>query len=363
MKRKRVLIVDDEEDLTWSISKHLSKDKDKYELTAVNDAKTALEVLSQVPVDLVVSDIRMPEISGLDLLLEIRRKYPSTKVIIMTAYGSSEVQQEANERGCFKYLEKPFEIQELRQMILDGVEDKKGFEGRISDLQLSDLIQMNCLGRLTNALHVQKEYQKGVIYFEDGNIVHSSVNNTEGEDAFFEILSWEGGSFSVDKGVKPPKETIFKGWQSLLLEGLRRLDELRNPKAQEIALESQKSQNRLSFILSDFVNTKGVVLAAIFDVEGFSLASKITEKYKAKYKISAIYPVISKLQKQVDNVGIEISMNDTKEIIVEFEEGFLKLNRIPGKKEFFIVIADSSSNLGLLRMESKKYLKMLSEEL
>ena len=101
MDFKRVLIVDDEEDLTWSISKHLAKDKDKYELLAVNSAKEALKVLNKVPAELVISDIRMPEMSGLDLLLEIRQNYPSTKVIIMTAYGSHEVQQQANECGCF----------------------------------------------------------------------------------------------------------------------------------------------------------------------------------------------------------------------------------------------------------------------
>ena len=72
-RRKRVLVVDDEEDLTWSISKHLSKDVEKYELICVNSGVKALEVLSQLPVDLVISDIRMPEISGLELLTKTQK--------------------------------------------------------------------------------------------------------------------------------------------------------------------------------------------------------------------------------------------------------------------------------------------------
>jgi DNA-binding NtrC family response regulator len=168
---KRVLVVDDEDDLTWSISKHLAKDRDRYDLICVNSGKKALEVLSQLPVKLVISDIRMPEISGLELLSRIRESYPATKVIIMTAYGSSEVHEEANARGCFKYIEKPFEITDLRQLILEAIEEKRGFMGTISDFQLSDLIQMNCLGRMTTALFIVGDDYRGTIYIPGKGVI------------------------------------------------------------------------------------------------------------------------------------------------------------------------------------------------
>ncbi len=362
MKKKRVLVVDDEEDLTWSISKHLIKDKDKYELMTVNSAKAAMEVLTQLPVDLVITDIRMPEVSGLDLLLQIRQEYPATKVIIMTAYGSSEVQDEANKRGCFKYIEKPFEIQELRQLILDGVEEKKGFAGQISDLQLSDLIQMNCLGRMTTALHVQIDEYNGIIYFQDGHIIHTVVNDKEGEEAFYDIMTWQGGKFSVEKGAKADKVSIHKGWQSLMLEGMRRADEIENP-SHEAEKEHKKKQSRLTEILMDFLKTKGVILASVFDSEGFPLTSQVAEDFKEKYQISDIVPTISKLEKQVEKIGEEIGMTDATETTIEFNSGILKLNRIPERKEFFVVIADDKTNLGLLRMETKKYIKRIAMEL
>ncbi len=363
MKEKRVLVVDDEEDLTWSISRHLAKDKDKYELITVNNALAALDILSQVPVNVVVSDIRMPEISGLDLLLEIRKNYPDTKVIIMTAYGSSEVQQEANARGCFKYIEKPFEIQELRQMILDGVEDKKGFEGRISDMHLSDLIQMHCLGRLTNALHVQKDQYIGVIYFENGDIIHAVVDNKEGEEAFYEILSWEGGSFSVQRGAKAPKETILKGWQTLLLEGLRRLDESRSPQVQEFEEENQKKQQRMRSVLERLSDVKGFILCAVFDSEGFPLNSVISEAYKQNIKLSEIAPSIAKLHKQVEFTAVDLNMDESKEMILLLKEGFCVISNLPEKRAYLLFLADQTSNLALLRMRIKSELKDLIEAL
>jgi CheY-like chemotaxis protein/predicted regulator of Ras-like GTPase activity (Roadblock/LC7/MglB family) len=354
--------VDDEEDLTWSISKHLSKDKDKYGLITVNSAPEALEVLSQLPIELVISDVRMPEMSGLDLLLQIKENYPVTKVIIMTAYGSSEVQQEANRRGCLRYIEKPFEIQELRQLILDTVEEKKGFDGRLSDFQLSDLIQMNCLGRLTNAIFVENDDDRGIIYFEDGNIVHTEVDRLKGEAAFYEILSWQGGNFSIKKGLKAPEETIIKGWQSLLLEGLRRADEQRNPAVQE-EMKIKAKQSRIRSFLEKISVVKGVLFLAIIDREGFSLSSLVTEDFKDKIDVSALSPVVSALIKQIETVVEEVEMEKVKEVTIELTQGILKLNRIHEREEYLVTLADQRSNLSLLRMETKKHLKSLATEL
>lgn len=361
MDSKRVVIVDDEEDLTWSISKHLAKDKDKYELLAVNSAREALKFLAKFPVDLVISDIRMPEMSGFDLLMEIRQSFPSTKVIIMTAYGSHEIQQQANERGCFKYIEKPFEIQELRQLILNVVEEKKGFDGRISDLNLSDLIQMNCLGRLTNALHVKKDVHVGVIYFEDGHITHAALDNLIGEEAFYQILSWEGGSFSIEKGVKSPQESISRGWQTLLLEALNRADESRLSGMQPFGMETEKKQLKLAKILSDFILKKGIILAAILDAEGFPLASIVAEDYRSTYQINDVIPIISAFRNQMKEFAAKIKMHETQAVTMEFEKGYLYLNFMEDKGAYFVALADVDIQLGLLHMEIKKTIKAISE--
>jgi CheY-like chemotaxis protein len=223
---KRVLIVDDEEILTWIMSKTLSKDYKKYEVLIANDGEKALEIMETVHVDLVITDIRMPGLSGLDLLEEIREKYPQAKVIIMTAYGNHEVQREANERGCLHYIEKPFKIEDLRNLILEAVSSsKKGFVGQVSDLQLTDIIQLSCLSKMKTALTVSKEDQKGVIYFEDGEIRHAECDEYTGQEALFMILGWEGGDFNTMSGTEPKEKTIDAPWQELLIEAMKRKDE------------------------------------------------------------------------------------------------------------------------------------------
>ena len=222
---KKVLIVDDEETLTWSMAKSLSKDKDKYEVMIANNGREALGLLKKSQIDLVISDIRMPDINGLDLLVRIKMEHPQTKVIIMTAYGSSDVQKEANRRGSLFYIEKPFEINDIRKIIVDLIGKKKGFQGKVFDVQLTDIIQMNCLGRLTTALVITRNGEKGVIYFNEGEIIHAECGEKKGSDAFYRILTWDEGEFISNIGFIPPVQTIFQSWEHLLVEAMRRTDD------------------------------------------------------------------------------------------------------------------------------------------
>jgi DNA-binding response OmpR family regulator len=207
------------------MAKSLSKDRDKYEVMIANNGREALGLLKKDKIDLVISDIRMPDINGLDLLVRIKMEHPQTKVIIMTAYGSSDVQKEANRRGSLFYIEKPFEINDIRKIIIDLIGKKKGFQGKVFDVQLTDIIQMNCLGRLTTALVITRNVEKGVIYFNEGEIIHAECGEKKGSDAFYRILSWDEGEFISNIGFIPPVQTIFQSWEHLLVEAMRRTDD------------------------------------------------------------------------------------------------------------------------------------------
>lgn len=222
---KKILIVDDEETLTWSMAKSLSKDKDKYEVLIANNGREALNLLEKNKIDLVISDIRMPDINGLDLLVKIRKEYPETKVIIMTAYGSSDVQKEANRRGSLYYVEKPFEISDIRKIVLNLIGKKKGFKGKVYGLQLTDIIQMNCLSRLTTTLIITRDGERGVIYLNEGEIIHAECGDQKGTDAFYKILSWQEGEFVSNIGSPSPVQTIYQNWEHLLVEAMRRNDD------------------------------------------------------------------------------------------------------------------------------------------
>jgi DNA-binding response OmpR family regulator len=222
---KKVLIVDDEETLTWGMAKSLSKEKDQYEVLIANNGREAINLLNENEIDLVISDIRMPDINGLDLLVNIKKEHPQTKVIIMTAYGSSDVQKEANRRGSLYYIEKPFEISDIRKIIIDLIGKKKGFRGKVFGLQLTDIIQMNCLSRLTTSLSITRNGERGVIFLNEGEIIHAECGDQKGTNAFYKILSWQEGEFVSNIGGAPQIQTIYQNWEHLLVEAMRRNDE------------------------------------------------------------------------------------------------------------------------------------------
>jgi DNA-binding NtrC family response regulator len=118
---KRILIVDDEENARLGLSKLLSQEG--YDVDLAANGTEALEILRRQRVNLVISDINMPDMNGIMFLREISRHFPSTNVIMITAYGGVESYLEAMNLGAFEYLHKPLRIAELRSIM------KKVFNG------------------------------------------------------------------------------------------------------------------------------------------------------------------------------------------------------------------------------------------
>lgn len=353
--RKKVLIVDDEEDLTWTLNKKFSKDSNKFELFIASNGREALEILSQIPIDVVVTDIRMPEVNGLDLLIEIKKNYRTIKVIIMTAYGSPEIRSQAVKNGCLFYVEKPFEINELRSLILEAIEDKKGFAGTVSDFQLSDIVQLNCLGHLTSALYIRHDSEEGIIYFKDGNIVHTEIGGLEGENAFYHIISWKGGEFSVKRSTNPPKETIFKSWQNLLLEGLKRADEASDLVENQRENEKQHRTIMMKNELSKLLHLNGVLGVFLFNRGGFPVTSVVEQK-SLEEDTENLGNGFDELFTSIEKFGESIKAKAVQVFMIEYGNYQIFINTIKGKSEFVATITDGKTNQGLLRLELRKVL-------
>jgi len=107
-----VLIVEDE-DATRSLCRDVVVDAGLHVRTAAT-TEEALDILEQQPIDIVITDIRVPQIGGIELLKHIRELYPQTAVIVLTQYGTIESAVEATRMGAADYVTKPFHIPELR---------------------------------------------------------------------------------------------------------------------------------------------------------------------------------------------------------------------------------------------------------
>lgn len=115
-----ILVVDDERGLCAGIQEALKREG--YAVDAVNDGPTALKLISERLYNLVVTDMKMPEMSGLQLLKEAKQKSRDTQFILMTAYGTVESAVEAMKEGAYDYLAKPLDMQRLRALVLKALE-------------------------------------------------------------------------------------------------------------------------------------------------------------------------------------------------------------------------------------------------
>jgi two-component system response regulator AtoC len=107
----RILIVDDDDSLRESLELVLAAES--YDVVVAEDGETALRLIEETPIDIVLSDLRMPGVDGLELIPLLRRRLPDATIILMSAYGTEDLAIEAMKRGAYDYIAKPFQPSEV----------------------------------------------------------------------------------------------------------------------------------------------------------------------------------------------------------------------------------------------------------
>jgi hypothetical protein len=176
--------------------------------------------------DLVVADLNLAELNGLSLLGELRDFDPQAKVILTTTLADKELITRAFRMGALDVLEKPLDFEFLTNKIRELVNrEDRALEGTLRLMSLASIVQINCEERNQAQLILNHQGQTGSIYFQDGEMIHAEVNEKTGEEAVYELLSWENGAFQLRMGAQPSLHTITAPWSGIILEGMRRIDE------------------------------------------------------------------------------------------------------------------------------------------
>lgn len=115
MDKKKVLIVDDQNGIRVLLMEVFSNEG--YETFQAGNGKLALEIVRRESPDLVLLDMKIPGMDGLDILKHIKQIDASIKVIMMTAYGELDMIKEATDLGALTHFTKPFDIDDLRQAV------------------------------------------------------------------------------------------------------------------------------------------------------------------------------------------------------------------------------------------------------
>ncbi len=128
----RALIVDDEEEYLETLLKRLNKRN--IDACGVNSGNEALAMLNEKPVDVVVLDVRMPGMDGIETLRAIKKNHPLVEVILLTGHACMEAAVEGMEMGAFDYLMKPVDIDDLLYKLQDAFKKKVIQEQKLKNL-------------------------------------------------------------------------------------------------------------------------------------------------------------------------------------------------------------------------------------
>ncbi|MCF8110092.1 MAG: response regulator [Desulfobacteraceae bacterium] len=224
--KPKVLLVDDDAAWLKTMQKELEKYSGAFSVISAYDGSQALEVMASDQVSLVVSDLRMPNIDGFELLNQVLHKYPDIPVIIITAYDRPKTREVVFKSGADDYMTKPFTAGELAEKIT-GVLKKKSEGGSLHNvsletfLQLIEMEQQNCTLRIVD----KDPSRTGVLFFRDGELMGARLGGRLGLEAAYEILSWSGVSVSIENRCPIKEKQLEGGLQAILLDAMRTKDE------------------------------------------------------------------------------------------------------------------------------------------
>jgi CheY-like chemotaxis protein len=235
--RNKLLLLDDDEQMLELYQELLQQLPSQPEVTVSNSGARAIAMLESEPFNLLITDLRMPKMDGLQVLSIVRRKYPQLRIIVLTAVVDEEYRSRAYALGVDLFWQKPGSPEEFAQFkdcleSLLGREsaNEGGFRGMQSK-SLVDLIQLECLSHSSSVLKISQGASMGKIWIREGEIIDAAIADLVGEEAFREILSWKTGNFEILPPDPERVRTITNSSQGLLLDTAQAMDEWRGQQA------------------------------------------------------------------------------------------------------------------------------------
>jgi len=201
MKQKTVLIIDDEKSFLESLKGGL-EDNDFNILTG-NNGKEAVEILASHDVDLLITDLKMPEMGGYELVAYMGRNFPGTPVVVMTAYGAPEMEENFHMLGVAAYLEKPIDMDEMSRVIRESLEEKKAGAKLVSTSahEIIKTIYEALKSNIGGEVIIRHENNIGKIFITKGKIAWVTASTLK--QTFFTYLM-----DTTDLGVTELKEVF-----------------------------------------------------------------------------------------------------------------------------------------------------------
>lgn len=216
MKKKLILVVDDEPRSREGIKKTIIKESlEQYKVLTASNAKEALEVIDDTKINVLITDIKMPEMSGLDLLRELKEKTKDPVVIIISAYSEFDYAHQALEMGVVNYLLKPIPKKKLMEAVekaiaIDEEKTKKGLINKIVDDTLLEANEYQSLNKSIQEVmdYVEDNFNEDISLKGIAEIVH--LNASYLSSLFKEELNMTFSEYLTRRRIQEAKRLLMQ---------------------------------------------------------------------------------------------------------------------------------------------------------
>ncbi len=229
--RPKILLVDDDPDLLKVYREILAQLPGRPEVHVAKSGARAMALLESGNYRLLICDLKMPKMDGLQVLSIVRRKHPQLRTVALTSVLDEEFRSRAYALGVDLFWQKPTNDEEIRMFLecLESLLDREtetGFRG-IQSKSLVDIIQLECLSQSSLVLRITNGSLTGKIWLHEGQVTDAETEGQRGEAAFQVILGWRAGHFETLPAEPSRPRAINKPYNNLLLESAQALDESR----------------------------------------------------------------------------------------------------------------------------------------
>jgi len=243
--RHKILILDDDADWLALCRDQFTSLPSNPEILTANNAKRALAILETEKIRLLISDLKMPRIDGLQMISIVRRRFPATRTVVLSGLEDEDYRSRAYALGVDLFWLK-VEMQRNAKLFSECVESLLGQTDRDGDTgfrglqskSLIDIIQMECLSRTSTVLRVTRGPLVAKLWIQDGELLDAECEGCRGEVAFQRLLAWKTGTFENLPAEPSRERTIQKPVNALLLESAQAMDETANPSTEPESIES-----------------------------------------------------------------------------------------------------------------------------
>jgi len=255
----KILLLDDDPDLLDMYKDILSQLPSRPEIFTATSGARAMAMLEADTFRLLICDLRMPKMDGLQVLSIVRRKYPQLRTVVLTSVVDEQFRSRVYALGVDLFWHKPGTEQEIKMFLeciesLLGRDVEAGFRG-VQSKSLVDIIQLECLSQSSALLRISNGGLTGRIWIQNGELIDAEAGELAGEAAFYKILSWRTGMFETLPAEPNRPRKITKPYSTLLLESAQALDESRiaedgSPKPASTPMTELSQVDGLEFVLT-----------------------------------------------------------------------------------------------------------------